>query len=151
MRKIVIAASLVVISINSSYTSTAQTTTASLSGIIKTTDGSLLQSATIVAIHEPTNTKYQVQSRANGLYHIFNLNPGGPYTIEVSFINFTNQKRSGIFLQLGEDFSTDFILSPTINVLQQVTITTTKKQEDFSKSGSLLLIFFFGNCNSHVL
>ena len=140
MRKIVIAASLVVISINSSYTSTAQTTTASLSGIIKTTDGSLLQSATIVAIHEPTNTKYQVQSRANGLYHIFNLNPGGPYTIEVSFINFTNQKRSGIFLQLGEDFSTDFILSPTINVLQQVTITATKKQEDFSKSGSFSII-----------
>ncbi len=116
---------------------TAQTTTATISGSVKTTSGENLIGATITAIHEPTNTKYQVQSKTNGVYHIFNLNPGGPYSIEVSFINFSSEKRSNIFLQLGDDFKTDFILSPTINVLQQVTVTSQKKQaDDIAKGGT---------------
>lgn len=119
----------------------AQTTTSAISGIIKTNSGEAITGATIIAIHEPSNTKYQVQSRANGIFHIFNLNPGGPYTIEVSFIDYSTEKRRDIFLQLGDDFKTDFILSPAVHLLKTVSVTTQRKTtDDISKGGTSSII-----------
>jgi hypothetical protein len=81
----------------------AQTTTSSMSGIIKTATGEPLVGATVTATHEPTGTVYKTQTRAGGRFELSNMNPGGPYTVEVSFVNFNTEKRSDIHLSLSSD------------------------------------------------
>nr|NKQ94655.1 carboxypeptidase regulatory-like domain-containing protein [Escherichia coli] len=79
----------------------AQITTSSLGGFVKTSTTKPLVGATITITHEPTGTIYRIQSRVGGRFDISNLNPGGPYTVEASFINFANEKRTDIYLSLG--------------------------------------------------
>ncbi len=113
----------------------AQNTTSSLSGTVKTNTGEVLVGATVTATHEPTGTVYRVQSRIGGRFDISNMNPGGPYNVEVSFVNFAVEKKGDIFLNLGETFKIDFALSSKATNLGNVTVTTTKKTSEISGKG----------------
>ncbi|MFX8824987.1 carboxypeptidase-like regulatory domain-containing protein, partial [Acinetobacter baumannii] len=74
--------------------------------------GDPLLGATIKVTHEPTGTVYKAQSRTGGRFDIANLNPGGPYTIEVSYLNYATEKKADIYINLGETFKIDFVLTP---------------------------------------
>ncbi len=113
----------------------AQNTTSGLGGSVKTNTGEVLVGATIIATHEPTGTVYKVQSRTGGRFDINNMNPGGPYTVEVSFINFATEKKTDIYLNLGESFKVDFALASKATNIAGVTVTATKKTEEFSGKG----------------
>jgi hypothetical protein len=113
----------------------AQNTTSSLSGTVKTNTGEVLVGATVTAIHEPTGTVYRVQSRVSGRFDISNMNPGGPYVVEVSFVNFANEKKADIYLSLGETYKIDFALANKVNNLGTVTVTTTRKTTEASGKG----------------
>lgn len=113
----------------------AQNTTSSLSGTVKTNTGEVLVGATVTATHEPTGTVYRVQSRTSGRFDISNMNPGGPYSIEVSFVNFANEKKTDIYLSLGETFKIDFALSNKANNLGNVTVNAAKKTVESSGKG----------------
>lgn len=65
-----------------------------MSGTVKTNTGEVLVGATVTATHEPTGTVYRVQSRTGGRFDINNMNPGGPYSVEISFVNFANEKKN---------------------------------------------------------
>ena len=71
----------------------AQETNSSIGGIIKTATGEPLVGATITATHVPTGTVYRVASRTGGRYNLYNLRPGGPYTLSVSYVGFANEKK----------------------------------------------------------
>jgi hypothetical protein len=113
----------------------AQNTTSGLSGSVKTNTGEVLVGATITATHEPTGTVYKVQSRAGGRFDINNMNPGGPYTVEVAFTGFPGEKKSDIYLNLGESYKVDFALAPKATEITGVTVTTTKKTTELSGKG----------------
>jgi outer membrane receptor for ferrienterochelin and colicin len=113
----------------------AQTTTSGLSGTVKTNTGEALVGATVTAIHVPTGSVYKVQSRIGGRFDISNMNPGGPYSVEVSFVNFTIEKKSDIYLSLGESFKIDFALVSKADNLKGVTVTATKKTTEISGKG----------------
>ena len=113
----------------------AQTTTSSLSGTVKTNTGEVLVGATVTATHVPTGSVYKVQSRNGGRFDISNMNPGGPYTVEVSFVNFTIETKSDVYLSLGETFKIDFALVSKADNLKEVTVTTTKKTVEVSGKG----------------
>ncbi len=113
----------------------AQNTTSSLSGTVKTNTGEALVGATVTATHEPTGTVYRVQSRTSGRFDISNMNPGGPYSVEVSFVNFANEKKGDIYLSLGESFKIDFALSNKANNLGNVQVSATKKTTEVSGKG----------------
>jgi len=85
----------------------AQVTTSSLSGSIKTSTGEALQGATVKATHTPTGTVYTTLSSATGLYNIVNLIPGGPYTVEVSFVGYNTFTQSNLNFGLGENTKLD--------------------------------------------
>lgn len=114
---------------------TAQVTTSSISGIVKTPGGEALNSATIIAVHEPTGTVYTAVSRTNGQYDINNMNPGGPYGIQVSFVGYNTEKKDNIFLSLGEKAQYDFAPSSIAGQLTEVVIATTRNAGQ-SKGGS---------------
>lgn len=113
----------------------AQTTTSSMGGSVKTNTGEPLVGATVTVTHEPTGTIYRVQSRNGGRFDVNNLNPGGPYSVEVSFINFTNEKKSDIYLTLGDVYRVDFALASKASNLGNVVVTGLRKTTDASGKG----------------
>jgi len=115
----------------------AQNTTSGLGGTVKTNTGEVLVGATVTATHEPTGTVYKVQSRAGGRFDINNMNPGGPYSVEVAFTGFATEKKTDIYLNLGESFKVDFALNTKATNLAGVTVTTTREAV---KSGTETLI-----------
>src|SRR6266496_5338984 len=82
----------------------AQVTTSSMTGSVSDNDNKPLVGATITAIHQPTGTKYVTISRSTGNFNIADMRPGGPYTIEVSFVGFETQKFSDVYLKLAEAY-----------------------------------------------
>ncbi len=111
--------------------STAQTTTGSINGIVKMNTGNVLTGATIKVIHELTGTTYFSQTGKTGYFFIPNLSPGGPYRIEASFVNFETEKKKDLMVGLGENITVDLILSPLSSLLQQITVTTVKRPDNF--------------------
>lgn len=119
----------------------AQNTTSSMSGTVKTNTGEPLIGATVTATHEPTGTVYRVQSRTGGRFDISNMNPGGPYSVEISFVNFANEKKTEIYLSLGESFKLDVAMAAKSNNLGEVTVTALRKTTESSgKGGSETII-----------
>ncbi|MBL0144526.1 MAG: carboxypeptidase regulatory-like domain-containing protein [Chitinophagaceae bacterium] len=79
----------------------AQITTSGIAGTVKNAKNEALVGATISATHNPTGTVYKVQSRANGRFDISNMNNGGPYTIEVTYVNYEKDVKQDVFLNSG--------------------------------------------------
>jgi hypothetical protein len=88
----------------------AQNTTGSLTGIVKADNGEVLVGATVSVLHVPTGTVYKVQSRKSGAFDISNMQPGGPYTISVSYVNYQTEKRDDIYINLGDAARVDVVL-----------------------------------------
>ncbi len=109
----------------------AQETNSQVSGKITNEKSKILYGATVAAIHEPTKNTFISQSRADGYFHFFNLNPGGPYTIVVSYTGYETEKKENVFLNLNSSdnfFSlsnndaVDFILKEKNIIMQEVTV-----------------------------
>jgi hypothetical protein len=101
----------------------AQVTTSNLSGVIKNKTGSALTGSTITAVHTPTGTVYTAQSRTGGRFDINNMNPGGPYTISVSYVGFETDKKEEVYLTLGETQRYDVSLTDNSTKLSEVTVS----------------------------
>ncbi|MDB5232195.1 MAG: hypothetical protein JWN76_3000, partial [Chitinophagaceae bacterium] len=109
----------------------AQETNSQLSGKIITGKDETLAGATVIAIHEPTKNIFNTQSRGDGYFHFFNLKPGGPYTITVSYTGYETIKKGNIFLNLNstdhfislsDNETINFILKEQIGDLNEVTV-----------------------------
>src|SRR5262245_60087985 len=68
-------------------------TTGTLSGTIVDQQGASLPGASVVAVHEPTGTKYETVTGSDGEYRLLNVRVGGPYTVTASLSGFRTQKR----------------------------------------------------------
>src|SRR5688572_28174497 len=100
----------------------AQVTTSTLSGAVTTSTGEALQGATVKATHVPTGTVYTTLSRANGIYNIVNMIPGGPYTVEVTFVGYSTFTQSNLNLGLGEITRVDGKLGSSGETLTNVVV-----------------------------
>lgn len=116
---------------------TAQVTTSSISGTVKSAAGENLVGATISALHQSTGTIFRATSLKDGVYSLVNLIPGGPYEISVTFVGFENYSQDSIFLPLGENTRVDVTLATTGTALQEVIVTgtaTTRRKTGASTS-----------------
>jgi len=113
----------------------AQNTTGSISGSVKADNGEVLVGATISVLHVPTGTVYTAQTRKSGLFDVSNVQPGGPYAVTVSYVNYQSEKRENIFVSLGDAVRLDIILSSKIDNLKVVSVSTTKRGSDLSVRG----------------
>lgn len=86
-------------------------TTASMSGVVSDQTGAALVGANVVAVHQPSGTRYGASSRENGQYNIYNMRIGGPYTVTVSYVGYTDQVKSDLYLNLGQNTDADFKLA----------------------------------------
>ncbi|NDE62450.1 MAG: carboxypeptidase regulatory-like domain-containing protein, partial [Cyclobacteriaceae bacterium] len=104
----------------------AQVTTSSMAGSVKSTSGESLSGATVKITHLPTGTTISAATAANGRYNVSNIQPGGPYTVEVSFVGYKAQTKTEIYLDLGETGRVDFSLISNSQDLKEVVVTGSK-------------------------
>ncbi|NML22132.1 TonB-dependent receptor [Pseudoflavitalea sp. G-6-1-2] len=105
----------------------AQVTTSSMSGVVKNDKGEALVGATITLKHIPTGASFNVSTRNGGVFDINNIPPGGPYSVKVSYIGFSDYTKEDINIPLGERYDLQTTLLPSNSELQVVTVTAARR------------------------
>ncbi len=111
----------------------AQVTTSSINGTINDalTKEELI-GASVVAKHLPTGTVYGAATNAKGNFLIQGLRPGGPYTIEISYIGYRTTTIEKVMLSLGETETFNVNLQDDTQALQQVVVTGQNRSAQFN-------------------
>jgi hypothetical protein len=112
----------------------AQITTSSLKGSVKDSKDQPLVGASITAIHLPTGTKYTTTSQANGSFNIEYMKPGGPYSIEITYVGYETQKSDEVYLKLAEPFLLNTVLTTKGQVLENVVVAAGRRNPVFNSS-----------------
>lgn len=99
-----------------------QTTGATIEGAVMTAEGQPLPGANVVAIHQPTGTRYGTATRANGSYTLNSVRVGGPYIIKVTFIGYNAAKKELEDIDLGETIDVNFTLQEGNIQLEELTV-----------------------------
>ncbi|MCM5528878.1 carboxypeptidase regulatory-like domain-containing protein [Parasegetibacter sp. NRK P23] len=114
----------------------AQVTTSSMSGSVKAKNGEALVGATVKATHVPTGSVYTTTTRTGGRYDLANINPGGPYIIEISYVGYEKLVKSDIQLSLGETSKQDATLSNEGSQLSEVIVSSSRRNPQGAKGGA---------------
>ena len=122
-----------------SFVVRAQETTAEIQGVVSNGEGTL-PSATVIATHIPTGTKYGTTTRNDGRYNLPNLKIGGPYSIEVSFVGNQPAHQDGITLYLGQTYKANFTLKESTDIAEVVVTAVNDKAFSSARTGSMELI-----------
>ena len=105
----------------------AQITTSSISGTVFGGEKKeALAGASVLVIHEPTGTKYATVSSAGGRFKLANVIPGGPYSINVSFVGSQPFKLADINIPLGDNYDLFAELFSSLKEMEAVILTTTR-------------------------
>ena len=114
----------------------AQVTTSSINGNVRSAAGEALVGATVKATHLPTGTVYTTQSRTGGVFNIVNMTPGGPYTVEITYVGFSPFTQTNLTFPLGESTRIDADLSGSNETLSNVVVTGTTNASARRKTGA---------------
>ena len=109
---------LVVVMLLITATMSAQVTTASMSGKVTAQDEPII-GATIVAIHEPSGTRYGTVTNVSGQFNLQGMRTGGPYKVEITYVGY----------QLGENYVLNVSLKESSELLDEVVVTAPKTIE----------------------
>ena len=86
------------------FSANAQNTTSSITGVSSDSEGVL--PGTIVRVtHVESGTTYSTVSNSKGIYRIDGILPGGPYTVEFSFVGYQKSQTQVERISLGEVYS----------------------------------------------
>jgi hypothetical protein len=112
-------------------------TTSAINGKITDQAGQPLPGANIVVIHVPTNTTYGAASDFDGYYRISNMRPGGPYTVTISYVGYSDFSESGLQLTLGQTTSINKELVESASTLDEVVVTAIRNNVfDSNRTGA---------------
>jgi hypothetical protein len=85
-------------------------TTASITGIVRDSQGAVVPGATVTAVHTPSGTSYETVTQGDGRFFIPGMRVGGPYKVTVALSGFTPESKDNITLSLGVTQDVDFAL-----------------------------------------
>jgi len=101
-------------------------TTGAISGTVVDQAGQTLPGATVLAVHEPSGTRYGTSTLPDGRFTIMGMRVGGPYRITVSFIGYETTEATDVFIALGGTSTFDFVLRDAAALLGEVVVTHTR-------------------------
>ena len=129
---------LVAMMLTLSLTVMAQITTSSMAGKVTLDDanGEDVIGATVVAVHEPSGTRYTAVTNTSGRFSIQGMRTGGPYEVTVSYIGFQSKTLKGITLQLAETYNLSVWLSEDANELAEVVVSGKASKFAAEKTGA---------------
>ncbi len=121
VRRVFALASLLVLSLAAASAVAAQgVASASMTGLVTKDGGQPLEGAMVVVTNTLTGQRFQVVTRPTGRFTLENLPPGGPYTVEVRAIGYQAGRRTGVRLDLGQRFASDFALRAAVVEVQEI-------------------------------
>ena len=116
----------------------AQITTSSMAGKVTLEDakGEEIIGATVVAVHEPSGTRYTAVTNTSGRFAIQGMRPGGPYEVTVSYIGHQPKILKGIQLDLAETYNLDVWMTENATELTEVVISGKASKFAAEKTGA---------------
>ncbi|MDZ7772483.1 MAG: carboxypeptidase regulatory-like domain-containing protein [Balneolaceae bacterium] len=99
------------------------TTSGTIEGIVWDAQGEPLPSANVVAIHQPTGTRFGTATRIDGRYTIKNVRVGGPYEVRVTFVGYNPQRKEIENISLNETVELNFEMEEGSLSLDQIAVT----------------------------
>ena len=106
----------------------AQVTTSGMIGLV-TENNEPLIGATVKAVHEPSGTKYVAVTNTNGRFTIQGMRPGGPYTVDISFVGYQDAQFHDINLQLGTPYELNVTMGMDSKLLDEVVVLGNATQQ----------------------
>jgi carboxypeptidase family protein len=85
-------------------------TTSAVRGFVTAQDGSNLIGATVVIRHDDTGATRSGLTNRNGAFLILLLQPGGPYTVTIQHLGYSEGTVQGIRLAVGETFTMEYVM-----------------------------------------
>ena len=110
-----------------------QVTTSGIKGSISDETNSELPGANVIAVHNPTGTTYGAATNIDGKFNLVNLRVGGPYTITVSYVGYTEQTFTDVYLNLGQAENVSLSLVPDSQALDAIVIQGNTAKSVFNK------------------
>jgi len=98
-------------------------TTSAINGQVTDNLGEPLPGANVVAVHNPSGSKYGATTDFDGFFRISGMRTGGPYTITISYVGFEDAVESNVFLQLGQSQRFNRKMSESATALEEVVVT----------------------------
>ncbi|WP_207512558.1 TonB-dependent receptor [Longitalea luteola] len=118
----------------------AQTTQASIIGVITDENRKPVHGASIQLTNESTGFTTATLTNAKGEYIFKELPLGGPYTIKATFVGYGEQKRTDYSLNQGDLLRVNITMQVSAASMNEVTVTATgqrKKTENFGAATSV--------------
>ena len=97
-------------------------TSATIRGTVLDENEDPLPGVNVVAVHEPSGSRYGSSTSENGQFTIANVRVGGPYTITASFVGYQSRRETSIQLDLGETRNLRLQLQPQTEQLDEVEV-----------------------------
>lgn len=98
-------------------------TTSSITGRVTSSSGEALPGASVIAVHEPSGTKYGTATLTDGRFNLPGMRVGGPYTVTISFVGYEAQKIENVSLTLGVAVNLNISLKEEGTQLGEVLVT----------------------------
>lgn len=114
----------------------AQDYRASVKGIVKDQMGETIIGATVQVKNESTGFTTWGITDQNGEYQIKQLPLGSPYSIQVTFVGFGAQKKTGYTLGQNQQVNVDFVMKEESEVLDEIQVVANSLKNDISTIGA---------------
>lgn len=114
----------------------AQTTQASITGIIADEEKTPLPGANVIVKNESTGFTTGTTTNSKGEFTFKQLPLGSPYTVTISFIGYANEKRTGYSLNQGDILRVDLQLKTTDRTLEAVEVNASALQNQVNNFGA---------------
>jgi hypothetical protein len=97
-------------------------TTGALSGLVVDVSGVGLPGATVIAVHEPSGTRYGTITQMDGRFNIVGMRVGGPYSVTASYVGYETQRLDDAFISLGGTANFNFRLRDAATELGEIEV-----------------------------
>lgn len=101
-------------------------TSSSVGGRVLDDQSEALIGSTIVVTHQPTGSVYGATTDFDGYYRVSGLRPGGPYTVEISYVGFNQYTQEDLYLQLGVSEQINTSLTSSMSELDEVVVSASQ-------------------------
>ncbi|MGH7650793.1 MAG: carboxypeptidase regulatory-like domain-containing protein [Gemmatimonadaceae bacterium] len=98
-------------------------TTGAISGTVTNEQGQGVEAAQVQVLNNSTGARAGTVTRSDGRYYVQGLEVGGPYTISVRRIGFTQKDTTGIYVSLGQNSRIDLGIATQAAQLAAVSVT----------------------------